>query len=118
MESAIEISSSNDKTQTQHQFHSFITNLLNELSLIMSPNITEILNIQLESLIRLPTMLPKTVMLDLPEDQYQVVNAIIENLGPISKKKYPYFFITGSAGTGKSYIASIIANYLMQTKKK
>ena len=41
-------------------------------------------------------MLPKTVMLDLPEDQHRVVNTIIQNLGPILKKKYPYFFITGS----------------------
>ena len=84
----------------------------------MSPNITEILNAQIESLIHLPPMLPKTFMLDLPEDQYRVVNTIIQNLGPVSKNKYPYFFITGSAGTGKSYIASIIANYLMQTKNK
>jgi len=37
-------------------------------------------------------------MLDLPEDQYRVVNTIIQNLGPISKKKYPYFFIKESAG--------------------
>jgi len=63
-------------------------------------------------------MLPKTVMLDLPEDQHQVVNTIIQNLGPISKKKYPYFFITGSAGTGKSYITNIIVNYLIKKKKK
>ena len=51
-------------------------------------------------------MLPKTILLDLAEDQYSVINTIIQNLGPILKKEYPYFFITGSgsAGTGKSYI--------------
>src|SRR6185312_15787673 len=59
-------------------------------------NVTEILHSQIKYLICLPPMLPKTVMLDLPEDQHRVVNTIIQNLGPISKKKCPYFFITGS----------------------
>jgi len=57
----------------------------------MSPNITEILNAQIESLIHLPPTLPKTFMLDLPEDQYRVVNTIIQNLGPVSKNKHPFF---------------------------
>jgi len=119
IKSAIETSISR-KSQTQlidHQFHNIITDLLNKLSFIMSPTVAEILDAQIKSLIHLPPILTKTIMLDLPEDQYQVVNTIIQNLGPISKKKYPYFFITGSAGTGKSYIANIIANYLTQTKK-
>jgi len=94
IESAIEASSSGHKAQTQLQFHSFIANLLNKLSLIMSPNITEILKVQINSLIHLPPTLPKTIMLDLPEDQYRVINSIIQNLGPVSNKKYPYFFIT------------------------
>src|SRR6185312_9136955 len=60
-------------------------------------------------------MLSKTVTLDLPYQR----PIPLHYLKPWSniEKKYPYFFITGSAGTGKSYIASIIANYLMQTKK-
>ncbi|CAG8490878.1 16859_t:CDS:2 [Acaulospora morrowiae] len=71
IELAIEASSSNLKAQTQLQFHSFIAHLLNEFKITISPNITKILNAQIESLIHLPPMLPKTVMLDLPEDQYQ-----------------------------------------------
>ena len=39
----------------------------------------------------------------LPEEQYNVLNIITSNLGP-HKKKVPFFFITGSAGTGESYI--------------
>jgi ATP-dependent exoDNAse (exonuclease V) alpha subunit len=38
-------------------------------------------------------------------------------LGPINQKyKYPYFFITGSAGTGKSFILNLITKDLSNKK--
>ena len=43
-------------------------------------------------------------MIDLPEDQYYVMNILTNRLGNQSNKKYPYYFVTGSAGTGKSSI--------------
>jgi len=57
----------------------------------MSPTIAEIMDTQIKFLIHLPPILPKTIMLDLLEDQCQVINTIIQNLGPISKNKYPFF---------------------------
>ena len=59
----------------------------------MSPNITEILNVQIESLIHLPPTLPKTIILDLPEDNTES----LIYYSKLSNKKYPYFFITGQA---------------------
>jgi len=41
IESTIEISSSSYKAQIQNQFHSFITNLLNELSFIKNQTLPE-----------------------------------------------------------------------------
>ena len=52
-------------------------------------------------------------MLNLPEDQLRVLSTISNTLGPKQQKnKYPYFFITGSAGTGKSFIIKIITEDL------
>ena len=40
-------------------------------------------------------------------------------MGPIQQKnKYPYFFITGSAGTGKSFMINLITNDLNNKKSK
>ena len=51
-------------------------------------------------------------MLNLPNEQYILYNTIIANLGPMTSNKYPFFFITGSGGTGKTYITKTIINWL------
>jgi len=101
----------------QLQFHNFVTDLLNELGSTITPKVADILDAQLNALKLFPPMLPRTAMLDLPTDQYKIINVITQNLRLIAANKYPYFFITGSAGTGKSYVINIITNWLKQTKK-
>jgi ATP-dependent exoDNAse (exonuclease V) alpha subunit len=86
--------------------------------ILISPNMQNILQIQLNALKQLPPILPHTAMLDLPDEQYRVLNTIITSLGSTSSKKWPYFFITGSAGTGKSYLIKMILNWLNQRKNK
>jgi chromosomal replication initiation ATPase DnaA len=39
-------------------------------------------------------------------------------LGFLKEKKHPFFFITGSAGTGKTYLTKQIINYLKSINKK
>ncbi|CAG8731368.1 20181_t:CDS:2, partial [Gigaspora rosea] len=82
------------------QFNNFVTDLINQLTTPISPKIADILQIQLNAMKLLPPILPTTAMLDLPTEQYKTINTITQCLGPVSNNKYPYFFITGSAGTG------------------
>ena len=116
---------SNESTNTtlSHQlfspnnrFDQVITNLMEDISSIISPQIQQILHIQLDALKQLPPILPQTALLTLPEEQYNVLNIITSNLGPQHRKKWPFFFITGSAGTGKSYLIHLIINWLKSTK--
>lgn len=100
------------------QFNNIVTSLLETLRTTMSPSVARILTIQLDALKKLPPTMPHTAVLQLPEDQYKVLSTITETLGPLHKKKYPYFFITGSAGTGKSYVTNIIRDWLKTSKKQ
>jgi hypothetical protein len=99
------------------QFEHVMTTLLNDLQSVVSPIIADVLAKQLDALKLLPPILPQTVMLDLPDEQYAVMNIITTNLGPMQKKKYPYFFLTGSAGTGKSYMIKLITDWLNSRKR-
>ena len=102
----------------QIQFDQAITYLLESLKDDMSSNIQNILQIQLNTLKQVPPILPYTAMLDLPDEQYRVLNTITASLGPMRSKKWPYFFLTGSAGTGKSYLIKMILNWLNLHKNK
>ena len=42
------------------------------------------MKIQLNALKQLPPILPRTAMLDLPDEQYRVLNTIVTSLGSIS----------------------------------
>jgi hypothetical protein len=105
-------------TYFQHQFHQFMNNLLEDAENMISPRVGDILRLQLDALKRLPPAIPQTAIFQLPEDQYKVFTAITENLGPLQKKKYPFFFITGSAGTGKSFMINLIIQWLKVSKKE
>ncbi|GBB87368.1 hypothetical protein RclHR1_13810001 [Rhizophagus clarus] len=56
---------------------------------------------------------------NLPNDQLYVISTIKNILGPKTQKnKYPYFFITGPAGTGKSFIINLITKDLINKRSK
>jgi ATP-dependent exoDNAse (exonuclease V) alpha subunit len=65
---------------------------------------------QLILLERPPLTLTSTLTLD--QEQYQTYNILCNSWGPEQENKHPYFFMTGSAGTGKSFMIHHITNML------
>lgn len=95
------------------QFTHILDTLINNLQPILPSSVSELINIQLNSLRIDPPILPYCNVLNLPEDQLNALSTICNTLGPKNQKnKYPYFFITGSAGTGKSFIINLIIDHL------
>ena len=91
--------------------------LINNLQSIIPSSITELLKIQLSSLRINPPIYSHCNTLTLSHDQLHALSTIHNTLGPSHQKdKYPYFFITGSAGTGKSFLINLIIKDL-KTKK-
>ena len=99
------------------QFNQVLDILLNNLQPILPNSILEIIDIQLKSLRINPPIHTQCNALTLPSDQLNVISTIRNILGPKHKKdKYPFFFITGSAGTGKSFIIDLITEDLKKKK--
>ncbi|KAF0556968.1 ATP-dependent DNA helicase pif1-like [Gigaspora margarita] len=82
------------------------------ISSISQSKIANLYNIQLSNLQKFSTYIPTTALLNLPYDQYMVLSKLTSTLGPQNKHKWPYFFITSSAGTEKSYIITLFINIL------
>ena len=93
----------------QNQLELIIGELVERLANVITPKIADIITKQLNTLKLLPPIFPQTAMMSLPDEQYNIMNIITTNLGPIRSGKYPFFFITGSAGTGKTYTAVAMA---------
>jgi hypothetical protein len=102
---------------SQNQFNTIISKIIEELTNNITPQIATILTMQLDALKLTPSIFPQDAMLNLPEDQYILYNTIVSNLGPLQSKKYPFFFITGSGGSGKSYITKLIIDWLKSQHK-
>src|SRR5581483_8966954 len=100
--------------QFNNQFSEMLTRLLSSLHQQLPSNLSHIIQIQMEDLKLLPHIFPETAILELPQDQYRVLSTIRMYLGKNDGVKWPYFFITGPAGTGKSYIIHMIVNLLKQ----
>jgi len=101
----------------QNQFNTIITQIIENLTNNITPQIADILTRQLDILKLTPPIFPQNAMLYLPEEQYILYNTIISNLGPLQSKKYPFFFITGSGGTGKTYITKLIIDWINSQNK-
>ncbi|GBB97611.1 hypothetical protein RclHR1_30110002 [Rhizophagus clarus] len=84
--------------------HAFLENLMG----LTNTQFKEIIGNQLTKMKIIPPIIPLNTMLSLPKDQYQCVDRIVRTLGPNDGKHYPYFLITGSAGTGKSFVTHIL----------
>jgi hypothetical protein len=101
--------------QTMHmlnQFNSLIEELITSLQPILTEDIQKVIHHQLDSIKLLSPILPENPMIDLPISQYYCMQTIKNYLGPRDSQHYPYFFITGSSGTGKSFIINLIINEL------
>jgi PIF1-like helicase len=94
------------------KYSEILNRLLSNLENVISQNISEILRNQLDFLKILPPVLPQDTIYQLPPDQYYVISTLKCYLGKRDTQKWPYFFVTGSAGTGKSYIIHLLVNSL------
>src|SRR5688500_11216662 len=72
----------------------------------------------MENLKILSHVFPETAMLELPQDQYCALSIINMYMSRNDSVKWPYYFITGSAGTGKSYVVNMIINMLSNKRSK
>ena len=99
------------------QFNQILDTLINNLQPVLPSSVSILISIQLNSLrINLPILLQCNA-LNLPDDQLNVLSTICNTLGSKHQKnKYPYFFITGSAGTEKSFLTNLIVDKLKSKK--
>ncbi|RHZ86693.1 hypothetical protein Glove_46g75 [Diversispora epigaea] len=92
--------------------------LFSTLKHITSKDIQNIIKAQINSIKLLSSVLPTNIITDLPPSQYFCIQMIKTYLGSRDKKHCQYFFITGSAGTGKSFIINLILNDLKNFHKE
>jgi len=57
-------------------------------------------------------------LLTLDTEQYRIYSTLCNGWGKFHDGKYPYFFLTGSAGTGKPFMLHQIITFLQSKKKK
>ena len=93
-----------------------LNRLLLSLGNELPDDLSYIIRIQMKTLKILPPTLPETAVLELPHDQYRALSTITMYMGRNDGIKWPYYLITGSAGTGKSYVIKIITNMLLHRR--
>jgi len=104
-------------TQLEHQFTSIVDSHLQSLQQEIHLTNIDIIQCQLNALKRLPHITPCIAGTNLPQDQYNAITVLTNMIGSRSNQ-WPYYFLTGSAGTGKSFIIHHFRTHLQQTKKK
>ncbi|CAG8491664.1 8488_t:CDS:2 [Paraglomus occultum] len=102
----------------EHQFAAIIDSHLQSVQQSMQrlPNVN-IIRLQLSALKKLPHITPHTSIADLPNDQYKAITVLTNMMGS-HRNQWPYFFLTGSAGTGKSFIIHLFRNHLHSRRIK
>jgi len=90
---------------------------LNNLVFTLRQDIQTIIENQLKHLMKPISPFTLYAPLYQPSDQYQVYTILERHWGSIEEKKHPYFFLTGSAGTGKTFMISQIVELLKQRRK-
>jgi len=101
-------------TYLNNQFTEMLDRLLLSLHEQIPLNIYKIIRIQLDNIKIFPYIIPQTAILELPQDQYHALSTISTYMGQNNSIKWPYYFITDSAGIGKSYTVNLIINILNQ----
>ncbi|CAJ0835269.1 1697_t:CDS:2 [Entrophospora sp. SA101] len=99
------------------QYINLIENLLYSLQSLLTQDIKGIIRSQLENIKILPPIVPNNSMLSLPSCQYNCVQTIFNYMGPRDTYHYPYFFISGSAGSGKSILINLFAKKFLELNK-
>ena len=71
----------------------------------------------MSSLINPTPYLSRYTSINSTDDQYFNYNILISSWEPVHLGKHPYFFLTGPAGTGKSFMINLITTYLANSHK-
>ena len=90
-------------THFEHQFATIIDSHLQSIQQQVNLTNIDILKFQLSALQKLPHIAPHTSITDLPEDQYRAITVLTNMMGS-RNNQWPYYFLTGSAGTGKFFV--------------
>ena len=93
-------------------------NLIDRLITSLHTNLQHIIRIQLFNLLQQPNPSISLSSMIFSKDQYKVFDTLINNWGQNEYSRHPYFFLTGSAGTGKSFMTQQIVNYLTNKNVK
>ncbi|CAG8663986.1 3394_t:CDS:1, partial [Paraglomus occultum] len=101
----------------EHQFATIIDSHLQSIQQQVNLTNIDIVKLQLSALQKLPHITPYTSITDLPEDQYKAITALTNMMGS-RNNQWPYYFLTGSAGTGKSFIIHMFRDHLRRRKIK
>ena len=101
-------------------FNTNYHNFLNTLISTTTQELQSIIRIQLDSLQKPRLPLHREMILAADKDQYNCITILSNIWGNYNNKNncHPFFFVTGSAGTGKSYIIQLVTNYLQQQKRE
>jgi DNA replication protein DnaC len=91
---------------------------INNLLFALRQDLQTVVGNQLKHLIKPISPFALHAPLYQPSDQYQVYTILERHWGNIEEKKHPYFFLTGPAGTGKTFMIFQIIELLKQRKKK
>src|SRR6185369_8829394 len=102
------------KNAISNVYTTILNSILPELE---NQDLSDLIFHQLISLERHHLLLHTMSSLSLQNDQYSIYSTLCNTWGKSSDGKYPYFFLTGSAGTGKSFMTRQVINFL-QSKNK
>ncbi|CAG8673997.1 9059_t:CDS:2 [Cetraspora pellucida] len=104
----------NQSTYALNQYDTIIETIIFSLQSILASNIIDIIKTQLNFLKILPCIIPANLIANLSSSQYHCYQTITNYLGKRDTSHYPYFFITGSAGNGKSFMIHAFLEYFQR----
>jgi hypothetical protein len=87
-------------------------NLIDNLLITLHTDLHKIIGEQLLNLLKQPNPSIDLSPMLLSNDQYKIFNILTNSWGKQEYHKHPYFFLTGSAGTGKSFMIQQIISFL------
>jgi Cdc6-like AAA superfamily ATPase len=93
-------------------------NLINNLVSSLHADLQHIVKNQLINLSFQPNSSSRLSPIILSNDQYKILNILTNNWGQKERLKHPYFFLTGSAGTGKSFMIQQVIEHLTKQNIK
>ncbi len=93
-------------------------NLIDNLVTSLHTDLQILIRNQLHNLLHQPNISTNLSSMILSDDQYKIFNILTNTWGKKDHSKHPYFFLTGLAGTGKSFMIQLLITHLTNQNKK